>query len=284
MSTHGRPIPFTTRLSHLALWPACYTPGVYLLSVLALETDPPGAATVGYLLLVGHACYLLDRVKLSDSRQDPADAVALPERAMLYAQRARVFRWVLTLELLAAIVLGAGISPLLGLLPIGAVLGVHLYAGRGASPGRPRFKDLPSLKSFFIATAYLALVIAVLWGNALHPFGEPDARVGVALAGLWLIVCGDAILCDLDDRPSDAFYGTRSLPVLLGHGDAWIVAQLMLMTGIALIVIPHPDPYLMLGVGLALWLSTLPTLHMKNRRDLVDARLLPVVLLALLVR
>lgn len=284
MSTPGRPIPFTIRLSHLALWPACYTLGVYLLSVLALETDPPGGATVAYLLLVGHACYLLDRVKLSDSRQDPADAVALPERAMLYAQRARLFRWVLTLELLAAIGIGAGISPVLGLLPIGAMLGVHLYAGRGASPGHPRFKDLPSLKSFFIATAYLALVIAVLWGNGRHPFGELDARFGAALAGLWLIVCADAILCDLDDRPSDAFYGTRSLPVLLGHGDAWIIAQLMLMTGVTLMVIPHRDPYLMLGVGLALWLSTLPTLRIKNRRDLVDARLLPVVLLALWVR
>jgi len=284
VNTAVSPIPTLTRLSHLAFWPAFYTLGVYVLAVLMFGLPTPDWASLLFVLLVGHGCYLLDRVKVSDTRQDPADALALPDRALLYSQRSRAIRAWLSIELLLSMVTGYLISPVIALIPFGAMLGVHMYAGRGAIPGEPRFKDLPTLKSFFISSAHLALVVAVLWGNDHNLIEHPQAGVVLGLAGLWLLVSADAILCDLDDRPSDAFYGTRSLPVLIGHGRAWILAQLMLLTAVVLMVVPHHEPSPMLGVGLALWLSTLPTLRLKNRRDLVDARLLPVVLIALLLR
>ncbi len=280
----ARTIPRLSFLSSFAVWPACYTLAVYLLGVLTLGLPSPRWSTTVYLLLVAHACYLLDRVKLSDQRQDPADAIALPDRAILFAEHSGVIRTLLLLEFIAASAFGWFISPALSLIPMGALLGVHLYAGRAASPGRPRFKDLPALKSFFISSAHIALVVAVLWGNDHNLIEHPRPIVMMSILGLWLIVSGDAILCDLDDHDSDAMYGTRSLPVLIGNTNAWIIAQLLLMIGCIVMVTPSPELFVWPVLVAGIFLSTLPTLIMKNRRDLVDARLLPFALIALLLR
>lgn len=279
-----RRITLLALLSYMAIWPACYTLGVYLLAVLAIDRPKPSWQTTMYLLLVAHACYLLDRVKLSDDRQDPADAIALPDRALLFAEHAPKVRVLLVLELLSAMVMGYLISPLLALIPFGALLGVQLYAGRAASPGRPRFKDLPALKSFFISSAHIALVIAVLWGNNHNLIEHPRQVVVLSILGLWLIVSADAIMCDIDDHDSDALYGTRSLPVLLGNAHAWVFAESMLLVGCGLLIARTHQPIELLLVSLAIFASTLTTRTMKNRRDLIDARLLPIVLLAMLLR
>lgn len=283
MPTHRR-IPLPALLSFLAIWPACYTLGVYLLALLTIDRPMPSWQTTAYLLLVAHACYLLDRVKLSDDRQDPADAIALPDRALLFAEHASRIRVLLLVELLAAIVMGYLISPLLALIPLGALLGVQLYAGRAASPGRPRFKDLPALKSFLISSAHIALVVVVLWGNSHNLIEHPRRVVVLSIAGLWLIVSADAILCDLDDHDSDALYGTRSLPVLLGNARAWVLAESMLLVGCGLLMIRTRRPIELLAVSLGVFATTLCTRSMKNRRDLIDARLLPIVLMAMLLR
>lgn len=279
-----RTISIPSRLSYLALWPACYTLGVYLLGVVALGLPAPGGATIAYLLMVAHACYLLDRVKLSDERQDPADAIALPDRALLFAHHARLIRVALVAELVISSIVGWFISPVLTLIPLGALVGVHLYAGRAASPGKPRFKDLPALKSFFISTAHIALLVVVLWGNNHNLIEHPRPVVVLSIVGLWLIVSGDAILCDLDDHDSDAMYGTRSLPVLLGNRRAWAAALAMLGLGGLLLIVEGKPQGVMIYSAAGLLLSALPTWFMKNRRDLVDARLLPIALLALMMR
>jgi len=284
MTEQIRAIPLMTRLSHIALWPACYTLGVYLLIVYTLELPLPDWATVLFLLLVAHSCYLLDRVKLSDKRQDPADAIALPDRALLFAERSIQIRIMLFVELLIAMLSGFFISPLLVLIPLGALIGVQFYAGRGASPSKPRMKDLPALKSFFISSAHIALVVAVLWGQNHALIGHPEPIVLLSLLGLWLIVSGDAILCDLDDHRSDALYGTRSLPVLLGDTRAWLLAEGLIFLGCAMLLIRNQHPIEIVVVSVFVFASTLPTKRMKNRRDLVDSRLLPIVLLALLMR
>lgn len=279
-----RPVLISRHLSHLALWPACYALGVYLMAVVALGLPAPGWATTLYLLSVAHACYLLDRVKLSDQRQDPADAIALPDRALLFARHARAIRIMLMLEFWLASLVGWFISPALAMLPLGALLGVQLYAGRGASPGHPRFKDLPVLKSFFISSGHIALVIGVLWSSEHHLIEHPRAEMILSLTAIWLIVSGDAILCDLDDRHSDAMYGTRSLPVLLGNSRAWVLAQSMIVLGGLMLILEGKPDGVLLFCASAIWLSVLRTRIMKNRRDLVDARLLPIVLIALLMR
>ena len=284
MSTPNPVSRCLTLLSALAVWPACYTLGVYLVATLALELETPSGSTVAFLLLIAHICYLLDRVKLSDSRQDPADAIALPQRALLFAERSRLLRMLLIAEAILASIVGWWISTILVLIPLGALFGVHLYAGRAASPGAPRLKDLPALKSFFISSAHIALVVAVLWGNDHNLIEHPRARVLLSIAGLWLVVSADAILCDIDDAQSDALYATLSLPVLLGKARSWALAIFMLLIGSGLLfsINVHDRAILICVIGLTL--SAGATLNMKNRRDLIDARLLPIALFALLLR
>lgn len=284
MNRSNRTISLTARLSYLALWPACYTLSVYLLGIVALGLAAPGLSTVAYLLIVAHACYLLDRVKLSDERQDPADAIALPDRALLFAQHARLIRIALIIEFIIASLVGWLITPALSLVPLGALVGVHLYAGRAASPGKPRFKDLPALKSFFISTAHIALLVAVMWGNDHILIEHPRLVVILSIVGLWLIVSGDSILCDLDDHDSDEMYGTQSLPVLLGNKRAWFMAQAMLGIGGVMLFIEGQPRGILIFCAAAICMSGFPTLFMKNRRDLIDARLLPIALIALLLR
>lgn len=284
MNRSTRTISLASQLSYLALWPACYTMGVYLLGIVALGLSAPDWSTIAFLLIVAHACYLLDRVKLSDDRQDPADAIALPDRALLFARNARLIRVALGVEFITASFVGWYISPALSLVPLGSLVCVHLYAGRAASPCKPRFKDLPALKSFFISSAHIALLVAVLWGNNHNLIEHPRFVVILSIVGLWLIVSGDAILCDLDDHDSDAIYGTRSLPVLIGNKWAWFVAQVMLGFGGVMLFIEGQPKGILIFCALAIWMSGFPTLCIKNRRDLIDARLLPIALMALLLR
>lgn len=282
--TRPRPNPIASILSHLAIYPALYTLGVYLLAILSLGYTNPGTITIAFILIVAHACYLLDRVKVSDANQDPADALALPDRALFFTRNASIIRLLLALELLVSITLGYLIAPPLAIVPLGALIGVYLYAGRGASPGDPRFKDLPALKSFFIACAHLALVIATLWGNDHDLLSFPRWVTIASLVGIWMIVSADAILCDLDDVESDAIYQTRSLPVLIGRNQAWVVAIMTLGLGCALLQVRDSLPFPMLLVGVLIWVSALPTQIRKNRRDLIDARLLPIVILGMVMR
>ncbi len=276
--------PIASRMSHLAIYPAMYTLGIYLLAPLAMNLPQPDSVTIVFILLVANACYLLDRVKITNSRQDPADALALPDRTLFFARNASSIRALLVVELLVSIVLGYFISPLLAPIPLGALIGVYLYAGRGATPSDPRFKDLPALKSFFIASAHLAFVIVVLWGNDHDLIAHPRAVVLWSLIGIWLIVSADAILCDLDDIQSDAIYATRSLPVLIGPQRAWVVAITAMLIGVLCLFIRHAYSLPLAMASCLILLSALPTRLRKNRRDLIDARLLPIVLVGILLR
>ena len=274
----------SSNLSHLAFYPAMYTLGVYLLALLALHLPIPNTGTIAFILLVANACYLLDRVKLTDARQDPADAIALPNRALFCARHAKFIRALIALELIIAIAFGFIISPVLALIPLGALIGVYAYAGRAATPGRARLKDLPALKSFFISSAHLALVVAVLWGNEHDLIAHPRINVLWSLSAIWLIVSADAILCDLDDVDSDALYQTRSLPVLMGVSRAWRLAIVLMLVGTACLFITSTETLALSVVSTLIVFSVLFTHGMKNRRDLVDARLLPIVLIGLMMR
>lgn len=279
-----RLISIASILSHLAIYPAMYTLGVYLFAILALDLTHPNAVTIIFILLVAHACYLLDRVKLSDARQDPADALALPHRTLFCARHAKLIRALIVLELIIAIAFGFIISPVLTLIPLGALIGVYAYAGRAATPGRARLKDLPALKAFFISSAHLALVVVVLWGNEHDLIVYPRTDVLWGLSAIWLIVSADAILCDLDDVESDALYKTRSMPVLLGVTRAWLLALLIMLAGTACLFVARVDTFTMSVLSMFIVVSVVFTHGMKNRRDLVDARLLPIVLIGLMIR
>ncbi len=268
-------------LGYTALWPALYGLGVYLLATLTLDVRPPNARTIAYILLIGHACYLLDRVKISDQRQDPADAIALPERALLFSTHGRRIRLLIVLELLVSALVGWLLHPAMALVPIAALVVVHLYAGRGATPGDPRFKDLPALKAFMIASGHLALTVALLWANDHLFYEHLRWRAPVIAAGIWLVVSGDAVLCDLDDEHADRAYETNSLPVLLGPRRAWLLALAIITLGGGALCASYAHPAASGAVAALLVLSTLLTRTSPNQRDFVDARLLPTVLIGM---
>ncbi|MEX0876436.1 MAG: hypothetical protein WD114_03160 [Phycisphaerales bacterium] len=282
MSHGNRLIAGYRWLGYTAVWPAAYALGVYVLLRLALNAPLPDGLDIIYILLVGHACYLLDRVKVSDHRQDPADAMALPQRSLLYARQGSAIRAVLVLEVVVAVAIGVAIHPVLGAIPLLGLITVHLYAGRGATPGSPRFKDLPALKAFIVATGHLALAVAVFWAG--NPGLLTDA-VWIPLsvvAGIWLIVIGDATLCDIDDEHADRAFDTYSPAVLLGRRRAWRLAAGLVTLGSAVLVVVAGPRLAIGGAAGLLVISTLLTRANTNHRDFVDARLLPIVLIGML--
>jgi len=274
---------FYRLLGYLAVWPSMYALGVYTLLVRVVGNAFPDTDSIVYILLIAHSCYLLDRVKISDARFDPADALALPDRAMLFSTYSKPIRILVCIELLGSTGSGWLIHPVLGVVPLLALIGVHLYAGRGATPSAPRLKDLPGLKAFFIASGHLALSIAVLWGNTPDLLDRVDGITLAGILGVWLIVSGDAALCDVDDHETDRVYATKSIAVMFGKRAAWRGALTMIVIGSAFTLVGHFDQPGLLFIGSTLILSTVLSAHNTNHRDFVDARLLPIVLIGVLI-
>ncbi len=272
-----RTIPKLYRFGgYLAIWPSSYALGVFVLASTLLDTNQPNIVSIVYILLCAHSCYLLDRVKIADHRQDPADALALPERAMLFARFAKPIRVLIICELVAASITGLMLEPVIALIPLIALGVVHLYAGRKATPHSPRLKDLPALKAFFVASGHLALSLAVIWANTHDLLSNLGLLHCLAIGGVWLIVAGDAVLCDIDDHDADMMYSTKSLAVLLGSRSAWWSALGMLVLGTAMMALAHTEA---LAVGAVLVITTLMTHKNTNHRDFVDVRLLLIVLI-----
>jgi 4-hydroxybenzoate polyprenyltransferase len=262
-------------MGYLAIWPALYTLAVYLLISVFMITSSGGWKPISLVLICAHSCYLLDRVKLSDARQDPADSVALPDRAILFARFARFIRAFVVLELLATSMIAWLIHPLLSLMPLLALIGVHIYAGRGACPGSPRVKDLYAIKSFLIASAHIAFPLVILLAL------EPDELINLApnniilFCSIWLIIAGDASLCDIDDHDADRLYSTRSIAVLIGPSRAWLFAFVLILAGSTTLYITQQST-IWISVGLVG--TAVLSRNVNNHRDLVDARMLPLVL------
>lgn len=268
-------------LGYIAIWPAMYTLGVFLIAGRLIAGGNPPPQSFLFVLLCAHSCYLIDRVKVTDHRQDPADAMALPIRAFLFAKFSHPIRFLVVLELLAATLLGWSIYPPLGLVPIAALVVVHMYAGRGASPSSPRLKDLPAIKAFVIASGHLALAIAVLWSHQHELLGQLNPRGLAAALGIWLIVAGDAVLCDIDDQKADKAFATQSLAVLFGPRGAWISAIVLLALGLLCLGFNQYEQGASIVIGSALMITTIITHTNTNHRDFVDFRLLPIVLISI---
>jgi len=280
MNARDRGTGLYRQMGYLAIWPALYACGVLVLAWALLGNGLPDADSALYILLCAHGCYLLDRVKVSDRRQDPADALALPNRTMLFARWAKPIRVLVMIELFFASFAGWLIHPALAGVPLIALGVVHLYAGRGASPSDPRLKDLPGIKAFVIAGGHVALSLAIIFANEHALIAELNLLDILAIFGLWLIVSGDAALCDIDDHDADRAYHTQSLSVLFGKRTAWWASLGLIALGASLVGIQYGA---MLGIGATLVLSTLLSVKNTNHRDFVDARLLPIVLFWVLV-
>ncbi|MCA9310380.1 MAG: UbiA family prenyltransferase, partial [Phycisphaerales bacterium] len=168
----------------------------------------------------------LDRVKPNARFVDPADELAHPERHAFMSRHARSVRTACLLLGLVAAVCGALLFPLAPLIVVAAWAAVLIY-GRPRTLGwRP--KDVFVLKNLCVAGSAAALSLAgaaMIHPSALHEI-RPLARLVAWGIVLTLIVFADAVLCDLDDVPGDAPFGTRTFPVVSGPRMAWRVANI----------------------------------------------------------
>ncbi|MBL4591762.1 MAG: hypothetical protein JKY96_07360 [Phycisphaerales bacterium] len=259
---------------HLALWPTLYTLGVLILAEKLIMATTPQWAPLCFVAFCAHGCYLLDRVKTSDARLDPADLLAQPKRYEFIHKHTRILRPIILLDLVLAIAASIVFNPMLAWVPLAALWGVHLYAGRRPDPSRPRLKDLPALKAFFIAGAHLALALATILGE--HGYGSLADSSGLffTVLAMGAIVFGDAVLCDLDDQQSDEQFQTRSIPVLVGHKSAWLLAIGSHVLALSLLMLSVGwTPALSIVGGTLLFTNGVFTL-LRRQRDAVDARLL----------
>jgi len=273
------------RLSHFAIWPTLYALGIYLFLTQSLPGEHRFESLPAlFIALCTHACYMLDRIKVSDNRIDQADAIALPGRAQSLFRHAHVLRRTIIAQLLAASVIGFMLHPMLTIIPLISLIAIHGYAGRTADPSKPRLKDLPACKPFFIATSHIALGVVVIWASAqssqkISTLIEQAPTTLLVNISLWLIVVGDAMLCDIDDLETDRLFSTRSFAVLFGNQRAWIIALACVSIGAALLGFTSAPARL---AAFALVASTLLTKNNTNHRDFIDARLLPIALLSLI--
>ncbi|MBL4809782.1 MAG: hypothetical protein JKY43_06965, partial [Phycisphaerales bacterium] len=246
-----------------------------------------GGMGLVYVALCAHSGYLFDRVKFRDADLDPADLMADPIRHGFLRRWAKWLRILMVAEWIGAVAVGGVISPVLGVVVLGGVFAGYVYSGWRPGKGA-RLKDLAGLKAGLVASAVVGLGIAAVLGAEIGwDDGMVLPEIGVwpwmMLGGVWLIVCGDAVVCDLDDRASDGVHSTRSLPVMIGMRRAGIVAAGFLVFGGLLVAISGdgPDRMRVVFAGMIV-VSGIGIMRLRKRRDWIDGRMLVVVLVVVL--
>lgn len=276
------------QLGDLALWSGLY---VAACCAFLFELAPSAVAhsrldEMPWLLFAfttAVATYLLDRIKLSDARLDPADPASAPGRHAFLRARAGRVRGLIVLLALGAATLGLRLTPLAPALVAVSLLGVFLYAGRPrafrtAAP-RDRPKDLFGLKNVLVAASItgFATALAFLAGRA------PE-RSPLLLLALFLVVFSDAVLCDIEDTDADRRFETRTVPGRLGAAWAWGVSGLTRLLACAALLTARPDRGGWVWcAGLLVLFLALGLLRPRNLRDWVDGGLACVALAAVLV-
>lgn len=280
---HGDDVPHGTtsilnKFGHLAGWAALYSIGVTLVLAAILDREVD-VWSLAYVTLCAHAGYLLDRVKFRDRDLDPADLMAEPERHQYLRRHAAWIRWLMIIEWVAAIAVGAMISlVLVGLVLVGVAAGIG-YAGW--KPGKvSRLKDLAGLKAVLVSGAVTGLATFTVYRGELSVLYDTPSMLWVIL-GIAIIVFGDAVTCDLDDELSDDAFRTRSLPVMLGGRWAALVGMTALVLGAVVLTVNYASAgvlvfgcSIVLSAGLILGLT-------QHRRDWIDGRLIAIALISI---
>ncbi len=282
------------RFGHIAGWAALYSVAVSL-ALSQFLNHPTSILGLSYVTLCAHAGYLLDRVKFRDRDLDPADLMADHDRHTYLRKHARLIRIVMTLEWIAAVIVGSIISPMLGFLVLGGITAGYVYSGwRPAEVGgRTRLKDVFGLKAILVSGAVVGLGAAPVLAGVHASHGLPDMAefgdLALTLVGMGLIVFGDAVICDLDDRASDDAFGTKSVPVLFGVRSAGLIGMLVLMIGSGVLwyTASGETTLAALVFGGFVALSGLGVLvagpWIGGRRDWIDGRMMVASLLMLVV-
>lgn len=295
-------IPSTSPAMNPSRWPglipalsdAAVLAGLYVTGAAAFCAQVSGLDVLMPTKLIGLAAgtvfcttvavYLLDRVKLRDPWLDPADAQSHPRRHTFVLHHTRLLRIACLLLLITAGSLGSLLMPLGWAIPLAAVAGVLVYAGRPRA-ARPRPKDILLVKNSYVAVGiagFVALVTVAAATPAVTFAGMRDTVAAnavpllIASAHLALRVLADAVLCDLDDEHADRRFNTRTLPVQVGRALAWNTAfSIRLGSAATLAALPVLPLWPRLGWAIVTVVSSilLRVAAPSRLRDWVDGRL-----------
>ena len=204
--------------------------------------------------------------------------MADPEREA-WVDRHRTRLLVLAAMLCAvAFFLALAINAWLELLLPAGIMAVVIYGSRPSESRRTRPKDVLLAKNLLTGLAYATLVAAVLWAAL-----PETASLWIALGVVALLVSADAMLSDIDDRPSDASFGTKTVPVLVGRRWATLSSALLYAAAIALWLVLGQRDVESAVFALAMVFSGLTLALLRRLRTPIDLRAGVIGLLALLL-
>jgi len=284
-------------VGHLAIWATGYSVGVAIILGEFL-VRPIGFLALAYVALCAHSGYLFDRVKFRDADLDPADLMADPDRHLFLRRFSRSIRILMVVEWIGAVAVGGVISPVLGAVVIGGIVAGYVYSGwRPMAGGRwVRLKDIAGFKAVMVGGAVVGLGLIAVLGEALPRSFGALGRVGdvaggvpwILIVGMLVMVCGDAVICDLDDQESDEKYRTRSLPVMIGMRRSALVASGLLVTGGLMVALDAGENVqaraLFAGMAVVSGLGIMRQgKDFGGRRDWIDGRMLMVVICVMIV-
>ena len=270
-------------MGYLAVWAGFYAVGCVLL-VMGIVGVPIRWRPLAIAMLVTTGTYLLDRVGGWAAMPDRADLASVPRRVRFLRQRMPRPRSVAVGLLVLGLAFAASEGWLVALIVPAAVLGMMAY---GHVPKAGRLKDRLLLKNAAVAMSLTGMaIVLVMAGSELR---EPLAW-SIAGVVLFVHVLAGAMLCDLDDRHTDARHGTRTLPNTLGPAWTWWMADALVIVAGSLLLLAHDQGWI--DAPNATRLAIFPAaavllLHLTGPRavrDLVDVAFPLAVVLAMLNR
>ncbi|GIW75753.1 MAG: hypothetical protein KatS3mg104_0816 [Phycisphaerae bacterium] len=239
------------RAGHIGVWAGMYVIGAYIFFWQIASSDktpghwPPMRMDL-FMGLLATCIYAMDRVKWSDRWFDPSDRLARPDRYAFLHPNARWIRLGVVLVFGLCLLMVTEVSVWLGVLGVLAIIGGFLYAPGPKRLGW-RIKDLLGVKNLCVAISMVSLVL--LATLPVGPIGQaaPDQLsqtvhqrlwpLGIAAILLLIRVLSDALLCDIQDAPSDLRHGTLTLVHLLGpdHSLKLALGVKILLCGMILV-------------------------------------------------
>jgi 4-hydroxybenzoate polyprenyltransferase len=276
---------------HLGVWAGLYVTAAYVCLAQCSGNDSAAAdpRALFVVFATSASVYLLDRLKLTDRWLDRADRASHPSRHEFLASHARIVRPCAMLLSAGALVVGLGVHPLLGVVVLGAHVGVVLYAGLpredARSIRRARIKDMLLIKNGAVSVSITAFAGTTVILTDAETSGmralsaattEPCALI-VPVAGLFGIILADTMLCDIEDAPADRLYATNTVPALWGSGATWPAASALILVACLLLLgctaRTWTDARMLWPVGLLATQAALLISRPSRSRDIIDVRL-----------
>lgn len=173
-----------------------------------------------HVLVLALALLFYNRDRLADS-ESPDDRLNMAERTRWIAAHRRGLRAAVAVAVAVSVALLAQRPAVLP--PIIAGLGFALAYSSRRLPGGRAPKQLPGLKTPYVALLWTLLVVGVPVAAAGQPW---DRRLPFVASAMFAFVAAQVTVNDIRDLEGDRLVGTRTLAVLSGERGARAAALL----------------------------------------------------------